>query len=243
MTTKPKCLARLTSWERTNSTIGTSKKRASIIKLCKNIPEKGEVICQECSERPIDGKYQTRMIHGLLTDPPCESSHIYGSVWYWQQVAMYGEPDDKEWLVSAQKAQKGGEGFCFPVGGWKVQSPSETELEGMYKSKKEKNKAVAVSRVAASAAAESAKAKANAKAILDTKGTILEKFAQIKVIYEESEKSPEKLPTDTCGIWKDVIDGMDVWRSGAGHIFDHDTTGEAGEFIGRIVDDKLIRVK
>jgi len=227
------CLARLTSWERTNCAIGTSNKRASIVKICRNIPEKGYSICQDCSGRPIGGKYQTRMLHGRLTEEPCEASHIYGSSWYWQQVATYGETDDKEWLVKAQKAQAEAEKFCESTDAkgslkaWKVQRPSALELEEMSRKKKEENKAVAA---------------ASAKARADKKGTLLEKFAPIKVTYEESSKTPEKLATDTCSLWKDVIGGINVWISEAGHVFDCDTTGEAGELLGTMVDDKFVEV-
>ena len=222
-----KCLARLTSWETTNSAIGTSFKRASIVKLCKNIPEKDDVLCQECSERPIETKYQTRMFHGLLTDPPCYSSHIYGSLWYWQQVASYGDPNDKEWLSKAQAAQARVEEFCSPLKAWKVQRPSAIELIEMMRKKKEQNKTIAA---------------ASVKARVEHKGTLLEKFAPIKVLYEESDKAPQKLPTDTCRLSKSVIGDINVWISEVGHVFDCDTTGSAGELLGMMVSGKFVEL-
>jgi uncharacterized protein YlaI len=215
-----KCLARLTSWGKYTCTIGESYKHASIVKICRNIPEKGKNLCQECEERPIEGKYQSRICHGLLTDPPCDASHIYGSEWYWQQVAMYGDPEDKDWILKAQKAQTEAEEFCVPLKAWKVQRPSAIELKEIQMKKKEQNKAVAA---------------ASAKTRLEKKGTLLEKFAPIRVMYEESSKVPEKMPTDTCRLWKDVIGGVDVWVSEAGHVFDCDTTGQASELLGRMV--------
>lgn len=215
MASKDRCLARLTSWERTNCAIGDSNRRASIVRLCKNIPEKDKVLCQECLERPVESKYQTRMMHGLLSEPPSEGSHVYGSSWYWQQVAMYGETVQAEWISRALKAQKDAEEFCG-LGGWKVQRPSAKEFLEMQKRKKKDNKEAAANRVAVVEA---------------KKGTLLQSFPVIRVMYQESEKVPEKLPTDSCAIWKDVKEGDDVWVSEAGHVFACNTVGGIGELL------------
>ena len=234
MATRGRCLARLTSWDKTNCAIGTSNKRASIVKVCKNVPEKGQSLCQECAERPTESKYQTRMIHGVLTDAPCEGSHIYGSSWYWQQVAMYGETDDTDWIAGALKAQKEAEEFCGSTDpeAWKVQRPDQKELVEMQKRKKKENKEVAAARVAAVKEKDSEKGKGKDKdKDKAKKGTLLESFPLIRVMYQESEKTPEKLATDSCPIWKDVKEGVDVWVSESGYIFACDSTGGVGELI------------
>ena len=221
------CLSRLTSWETTNSPIGDSNKRASIIKLCKNTPQKGQILCDECLQRPEDGKYQTRMIHGTLMEPPSPNSHVYGSQWYWERVAKYGDPKDIEWIARAIEAQKEAEELCKRVGYtvWQVQRPGEWSLEDMKKKATAKAKEAANVRLS----------KVNEK-----KGTLLEKFAPIKVIYEESEKTPEKLPTDTCKIWREVVGDMNVWITENGLVFDEDTTGNPGELIGRRVEGEFV---
>ena len=71
------------------------------------------------------------------------------------------------------------------------------------------------------------------------KGTLYEKFAPIKVIYEESEKNPEKLITDSSIIKKEKICGVEVWVAENNMVFDCDTTGEPGEFLGRLVDGEF----
>ena len=76
--------------------------------------------------------------------------------------------------------------------------------------------------------------------VSEKKGTLLEKFAPIKVIYEESEKTPEKLPTDTCKIWREVVGDMNVWITENGLVFDEDTTGNPGELIGRRVEGEFV---
>lgn len=219
------CLARLTSWETTNSPIGDSNKRTSSVKLCKNTPEKGQVLCQDCLMRPEGGKYQTRMIHGTLMEPPPPDSHIYGSAWYWQRVAKHGDPSS-EWLEAAQKAQAAAEELCKRNGysAWQVQRPSAWGLEEM------KKKTVA-------------KAKEPLSQVQEKKGTLLETFAPIKVVYEESEKAPEKLPTDTCKIWRDTFGEITVWISENGLVFDEDTTGQPGELIGHCVKGEFIALE
>lgn len=220
------CLARLTSWETTNSPIGDSNKRASIVKLCKNTPQKDQILCDECLQRPEGGKYQTRMIHGTLIEPPCRDSHLYGSQWYWERVAKHGDPPS-EWIKRAQDAQGAAEELCKRAGysPWQVQRPSAWALEEMKKKATTKAKEAAVARISS---------------VTEKKGTLLEKFAPIKVIYEESEKAPEKLPTDTCKIWRDTIGDMNVWITESGLVFDEDTTGHAGELIGRRVGGEFI---
>jgi hypothetical protein len=225
-----KCLARLTSWERTNSPIGDSNKRASIVKLCKNVPRTG-LLCDDCSGRPHDGKYQTKMCHGLLTEAPCESSHLYGSSWYWERVAKHGEPHDKGWLETAQEAQEAAEAVCLAAGyePWRVQRPSEGGLEEMRVKKAKADKAAAAKRMASVQQQEQ-------------RQQVLTKFVvPIKVLYEESAKPPETLPTDTCEIWQEEVDGAKIWVTENGLVFACcDTTGEPAELLGRRKGDDFI---
>ena len=210
-----KCLARLTSWETTNSPIGESNKRASIIKLCKNTPQKG-ILCEECLNRPTGGKYQTRMLHGVLTEAPPEDSHVYGSNWYWQRVSKHGDPFDKTWISSAKESQRQGEELCASVGrsGWKIKQPDAIELEEM---KQKKVSPVPKERV-----------------------TLLDSFAPVKVKYEESAKLPETLPTDRVSISKKCIGSIDMWITESGMVFDCDSLGEPGEYMGRMVNGSLV---
>lgn len=209
------CLARLTDFETTKS-----KEEACHVKLCKNIPEKGELLCQGCLLRPETGKRQTSIIHGTLLEPPCADSHIYGSIWYWEH-----ESHDTEWIQAAQEAQAAAEELCERAGysPWRVQRPSAWRLEEMKK------------KAAAKAKESTALTQVRLSQVTEKKGTLLEKFAPIKVVYEESDKAPEKLPTDTCKIWRDTVGDMNVWITESGLVFDEDTTGQPGELIGRRV--------
>ena len=197
-----RCLARLTDWRKTKTRIGD--RSVSIVKLCERDVDEGEILCKHCLERPPDGNNQSRMIHGLLTEPPSKESRVYGSEWYLDTVAKYGEPDP-EWLALAVNAQKKAEAV---KGSWIQVQRLSADIDEMPLPK-------------------------------NIKGTLLEKFAPIKVIYEESKKKPDTIMTDSCSIRKSVVDGMDIWISENGLVFDCDTTGDPGEYIGKMINGEL----
>lgn len=227
-----KCLARLTKWNKTTSRLAASMTAARVV-LCKNVATNAERnLCDECLARPLDGKYQDRILHGLLTEPIPEISRIYGGPWYWDQIDKHfpdGEPDDKQWLSAALEAQRLAEEFCG-TGAWKVQRPNARILQ-MRKSM---------------ATAKRANAKTKAKIVVKEKekekvaGTVLASFSPIKVIYEESIAEPVKLPTDSMKIRKETYGDISVWITEDGMVFDCDTTGEPAELIARYVDGDFV---
>jgi len=178
----------------------------------------------------LDGKYQDRLLHGLLTEPIPENSRIYGGPWYWEQVYKHFEGDNSllghanEWLTAAIESQRLAEEFCGP-GAWKVQRPSAREVQ-MRK-----------------ASAKNAKIKAKSgqpPTKEKVQGTVLAAFSPIKIIYEESISDPVKLPTDTMKIRKETYGDIAVWITENGLVFDCDTTGEPAELIARYVDGDFI---
>jgi hypothetical protein len=197
-----------------------------MVRVCKGKPEDGEILCEECKRRPMGGKYQSRMFHGLLTEPPCADSGVYGSDQYWLRLDRLGERAavPPEWLESAEAAQAAAEQWCAETGRdpWKVQRPSSKELEDMKRAKK------------VSAAVAPASTQSGSTGKKPVAGTLLASFVPIKVQYEESEKAPVKLPTDTMKIWKVELDAGPVWQTESGLVFDCDTTGEPGELLGRM---------
>ena len=217
------CLARLTNWEKNGAYIGISQKRASFVKLCNNTPEKGKFLCQECLERPKGGMYQSRMLHGTLMDEPCEESKIYGSSWYWEQVAKYGPPYDRVWLEAAATAQESAEDRCGHLPSWKVQRPDTIDIEDMPP--KKKNTTVQP-----------------AEPVKEIKGTLLKRFTPIHTMYQESDTNPEKLVTDSCKLMKTVLEGSAAFTSTAGHVFSVGTDGEPGELLGRIVGGNFVKL-
>lgn len=192
--------------------------------LCKNTPKEGN-LCDECLARPLDGKYQDRILHGLLTEPIPEVSRIYGGPWYWDQVHKHfpdGEPDS-QWLLLAKESQRLAEEFCG-VEGWKVQRPNARILQ--------------MRRSMASAKRANAKVKVTKEKVVG----ILANFSPIKVLYDESISEPVKLATDSMPIRKETYGDMTVWITENGMVFDCDTTGEPAELIARYVDGEFIDI-
>jgi hypothetical protein len=167
----------------------------------------------------LDGKYQDRILHGLLTEPIPEISRIYGGPWYWDQVNKHfgeGEPN-KEWLAAALESQRLAEEFCGP-GAWKVQRPIARDLQMRRVSKQAKVK------------------------VPPRVTTVLANFSPIKVIYQEDSADPVKLPTDSMKIRKETFGDINVWITENGLVFDCDTTGEASELIARYVDGEFVEL-
>jgi hypothetical protein len=210
------CLARLTEWETTKFKIGPDGQRASFAIACKNMAKDGTSLCEICRGRPKKSKYQSLMMHGLVTEPIPEGSKIYGSPYYWETVAEYGDPEE-ECKRGAVMAQFELERTAFRRGvrPWRVQRPSDEELENMKKEKQ--------------------KVEVNKKSTLMASG-----FMLIKKMYEESEKEPEKLPLDTIDITRIQLDCKDVWWvHETNMVFSIDESGQPDEFLGFKVGDRL----
>lgn len=208
------CLARLTNWDKTSFRIDSCF-TVSYVVLCKNKVSDG-ALCAECLTRPTESKYQTRMIHGLLTDPIPLTSSIYGGHVYWAKMKKFEDAgkvlsaEAKAWIATAAAAQESAEA----IGGCKVQRISDRAIE-MVKAK------------AAAVKAKAAAAKA---------GTLIQKelpksiFTPVDVRFSESEKAPVKLETDSMAIKLEVIDGVSVWVAENGMRFEN-VKGEVGELM------------
>lgn len=236
----PKCIARLTNWDKTCGKLGNCFS-ASYIVLCKKDAMDGEVICEGCMERPTEGKYQTRMRHGLLTDPIPEYSSLYGSPIFWQKLKKNGIPLeslDSAWMSAAQAAQAAAEALCEKEGyvPWKVQRPSDKEIElsmarkAVLKVRERAKKSVASS-------AETTKPPVTQT---PTTKPLLQSFALIKRFYQESEKPIVTMPTDTMDMRKETVGDKEVWITDDGMVFSCDTTGDADDLIGRYEGGEIV---
>ena len=214
-----KCLARLTNWDKTSCRLAPCM-TASRVMVCKNVPMNASPLCEKCTERPLDGKYQSRMMHGLLTEPIPEGSKLYGGPWYWLQVDKHGDPKEKEWLSSAIESQRVAEEWCG-AGAWKVQRMSAKDIQ-MASEEKEKARR-----------RRKAKADANAKKHLQTH-TIA-----TRLVYKESIDAPVMMQTDSYTLRKEVYGDMEVFISQNGMVFESDD-GEPGELIARYVKGEFV---
>lgn len=232
--TDPRCLARLTHWESSWCQLGPST-RASYVKVCTNKPTEGMLLCKHCLQRPLEGKTQSSLLHGMLTEPIPYVSALYGSPRYWDKVGSFDLKPDAAWLAKAKAAQKEAEDWCRPYGTpWKVQRLSEEEIQSMkpkpsstkVKAKvKEKDKVVVPSSSSSVSKGE----------------TLLTTFAPIKVLYEESANRIQRVQTDSMGMWKEEVEGMgSVWITESGLIFDCVSNGEPGELLAKYVKGEII---
>lgn len=226
MTAEGKCLGRLTNWDKTNFRIAS----CFTVSLAYQCGRKADGdLCQKCLERPRDGKYQTRMLHGLITEPIPAVSALYGSPMFWQKMKKLEESGDrisgeaKEWIQAAEAAQAEAE----KLGAWKVQRPSDKEVE------REMRKA-AIS-----------KAKAKAKPVpkpSQTQGQNLKEiFKPVEVRFKEVDKPVVKMETDSIDLCKMVIGDITVLIVDD-LVFDVDAKGEPGDHIGYYRNDEFIEL-
>jgi len=259
---KRRCLARLTNWDKTAERLAPCMTACRIV-LCKNTREGDSPICEHCKSRPVDGKYQTRMIHGLLTEPIPEASRLYGGPWYWMQVDKHGEPTNKEWLAAAIASQEAAEAAVDAAGvtrwtAWKVQRMSVKEME-MRKRKAEGAKAkafaakaagagagpAAVAKAPSAAAVASSASGAGAAAVpgaAKKAGTLLNIFYKVDKKYQEAPADPVMMETDSYRIRKQKVGDIEVWISENGMVFDCEDGGKIGEWIGRYVNDEFVEI-
>ena len=209
------CLGRLTHWDKTSFRIDSCFTVSQVVQCGRKCD--GE-LCQKCLERPRDGKYQTRILHGLVTEPIPLVSHVYGSPVYWQKMKKFEEAgkvlslEAKAWIEAAAAAQAATE----KEGGWKVQRPSDKEVE------KEMRK-VAASKAKAKASAEKPKPRVTQN--------LKEIFKPVEVRFKEVNKPPVKMETDSIDVCKMVIGEISVFIVDE-LVFDTDGKGEMGDHIG-----------
>ena len=230
MTTEGKCLGRLTNWDKTNFRIASCF-TVSLPYQCGRKTD-GE-LCEKCLERPTEGKYQTRMLHGLITGPIPVASCVYGSPMFWQKMKKLedaGTPlsaEAKEWIQAAEASLAS----QAEAGGWKVQRPSDKEME------KEMKKALA------------SKAKAKAKEKLIPKPTqtqaqsqnLKEIFKPVEVRFKEVDKPLVRMETDSIDLCKMVIGDITVLIVDE-FVFDVDAKGEPGDHIGYYRDGEFVEL-
>jgi hypothetical protein len=246
------CMARLTDFAKTKSVnIGNSKHRCSRVKVCTSEAMEGNDLCEYCFLLPKegrykDGKYHGRNVHGLITEPIPEDSHIYGSSWYKGVVELYGSLEDEEWIKLAEEAQQNLEEEVRKRVGNVVEDkvpPKQTrkkekkeekpiEDQAEEKEKKEKKKVQRGRRNKVVEDEEEMPPKqANKGPDKGQKTTLLQSFTPIKQFYVESEKQPKQLATDSMKMKKVVEDGKEIWLIENGMKFTVDTNGEVGELI------------
>jgi len=81
--------------------------------------------------------------------------------------------------------------------------------------------------------AEMPKAKPLPKEPVPFEKSVMKNFPVIKKMFQESEKQPDTLETDSEKIWKEVIEGKERWVCDSGFVFEVAPDGDVGQFIGK----------
>ena len=178
------------------------------------------LLCLACSNRSRTHPKNVLRLHGLLTEPIPDTSHIYGGSWYWRQVEAHGEPA-LEWIAEASARQA--EAEAWVEGAFKVKPSESTEDRDMG----------SASASASSSQKKKTKQRANAKAKPTPEILPLTKLFPPKVtpVYKEVSKSVTTMATDYLSIVKGIHNGVPVWVLPNGKMMDMDEQGEPRGFI------------
>lgn len=236
MTTEGKCLGRLTNWDKTNFRIASCF-TVSLPYQCGRKTD-GE-LCEKCMERPREGKYQTRMLHGLITEPIPAVSALYGSPMFWQKMKKLEESGDrlsaeaKEWIQAAEATLAS----QAEAGGWKVQRPSDKEMEKEMRAAKAKK-----AKAKGSQPQTQTQTQTQTKTQAHTQSQNLKEiFKPVEVRFKEVDKPLVRMETDSIDLCKMVIGDITVLIVDE-LVFDVDTKGEPGDHIGYYRDGEFIEL-
>ncbi len=214
------CLARLTNFNKNNWEI-CPRRVATLVKTCSNPAVHGTNLCERCSTREEGGRALSQAIHGLLTDPIPEYSHIYGGPWFWKWVNKTEADPPEHWVLLAEEAQEAAEKFCEEAGykPWRFTSTQSTDVKEGEEEMPPK--------------------KLPKAADLPAKAKVTNYIKTVTKFYHETADEPVKLATDTQKIWLELIDENEVWVCETGFVFENNE-GKVGKPIGRIIEGDLV---
>jgi hypothetical protein len=205
-----RCHARLTKYN-TRSVIGEGKHYALQAYICK-APVKEGLLCLACSNRSRTHQKNVQRLHGLLTEPIPENSHIYGGSWYLRQVEAHGEPPS-EWVAEAAARQAEAEQWV--EGAFKVKPIESTEVRDM----------------ATSSSKQKQKQKQKQKKAPEVLPLTKLFPPKLTPLYKEVPKSVVTMSTDYRTIVKGVHNGEPVWVLPNGKMMLMDEQGEPRGFL------------
>lgn len=161
--------------------------------------------CSACKKVSQDVTPTMKTFHGKLSEPIPDTSHIYGSKWYWDRVEKYGAVNAK-WLADAQKAQALIEETYSGYGVFKVRAlPVALPVATVVPTAKPTIKVTKARKP---------------KETLRTPSTPTSIISYIqRPIYTEVEGPIETLPTDAYSLTRDIINGIYVFRCENGMVF------------------------
>lgn len=185
-------------------------------------------LCKTCAKKSLTHVRHEPRLHGLLTEPIPDDSHIFGGAWYLRMVERFGPPP-MEWVIAAEVNQKIAEGWVD--GAWKYEgkaqsndSTTEQDMQGMESEKGKKVPKKGPKKGTGQATATAA-ATAPAPAPKQTVSTPLTTLAPVEIMYREAAKPIRTFATDSYTITKGVFQDIPVWILPNGKMYDMDPAG------------------
>ena len=174
----------------------------------------GDLVCKTCAKKSLTHVRHEPRLHGLLTEPIPDDSHIFGGAWYMRMVERFGPPP-MEWVIAAEVNQKIAEGWVD--GAWKYQGKAQSDdsgtEQGMESMQSEKGKKVQKKKAVTAVSAK------------QTVPTPLTTVAPIEIMYKEAAKPIRTFETDSYTITKGVFRDIPVWILPNGKMYDMDPAG------------------
>lgn len=106
------CIARITE-ETYAQKFGNGRNKFYIEFRCHGACIRGLDVCARCAEKSADCKIQTsrRFAHGNVNEPISPESHLFGSLWYEENVRKYGAPNEEVLQFALEHQRKARNGF------------------------------------------------------------------------------------------------------------------------------------
>uniref|UniRef100_A0A6C0L7W6 Uncharacterized protein n=1 Tax=viral metagenome TaxID=1070528 RepID=A0A6C0L7W6_9ZZZZ len=181
-------------------------------------------LCKSCAKKSLTHVRHEPRLHGLLTEPIPDDSHIFGGAWYMRMVERFGPPP-MEWVIAAEVNQKIAEGWVD--GAWKYEGKAQSDdsgteqgMQDMQDMELEKGKKLQKKR-----ASTAMKASAPAPAPKQSVPTPLTTVAPVEIMYREAAKPIRTFETDSYTITKGVFRDIPVWILPNGKMYDMDPAG------------------
>ena len=173
-----------------------------------------EVLCKMCAKKSLTHVRHEPRLHGLLTEPIPDDSHIFGGAWYLRMVERFGPPP-MEWVIAAEVNQKIAEGWVD--GAWKYEGKAQSNDSGTEQVMEKAEKVHKVPKKGTARAPAAAPAK--------KPSTPLTTVAPIEIMYREAAKPIRTFETDSYTIRKGVFRDIPVWILPNGKMYDMDPAG------------------
>ena len=175
------------------------------------------LLCKTCAKKSLTHVRHEPRLHGLLTEPIPDDSHIFGGPWYLRMVERFGPPP-MEWVMEAEINQKIAEGWVD--GAWIAPASASAEAKAAKAAKAQSK--VSYTDQGMEKAEKGKKAK---KPPAKKEAVPLTTIAPIEIKYKEAAKPIRTFPTDSYTITKGVFRDIPVWILPNGKMYDMDPAG------------------